>query len=803
MEHPASVLASLSGDFRFALRTLARRPAFAVVAILTLTLGIGATTAVFTVFRAVVLEPLPYREPDRLVALGHLDREWGLVPVSIGQILLWQDEATTVDGIAGFRRHQATVTGHGGTRRLKGVSVVGPLFEVLGVEPPVGRGLVSADSDSAGPRPVVLSPSAARQLLDPESVAPGQTLTLGGEAAVVVGVTGPDFGFPNTEVDYWFSRTVAGHDDGLLRSRSRQVVARLAVDADRSAMEAELWTLRPSFDTGEKETRTGVRATPLAEWSVGDVHRPLRLLLATAGLVLLLACANVANLLLGRASRRRPELAVRRALGAGRLRLTRQLLTESLALAATGGVMGTALALLLLRLAATALDRLPRAASISPDLGVLAFALALTLGTTLAAGTLPALALARDAERGPLAALRTGSGSLSGRKLQGSLLAAQIALAVTLVGGAGMLLRSLAELREVDPGMRTGHGLAVRVHSDPGEEDPLAVFRRLDEALRGLPDVRSVARSTFLPLNQRTGWASNVHIEGFESEEEIFLYRIVSAGYHEVLGRRLVAGRFLDAADEGGQGVPAIVNESLARRYWPRPEAALGAALRLGGAEAPLVAEARIVGVVANARDTRLDEDPRPVVSVPDWSMRWYPSYAYVLRTSLGEGALSTELRRVTAEVATGLSFEPPRHLEGLVDDDLVGRRASSGVLSVFATLSLLLAALGAVGVASVFVNERVRELAIRRALGASRSHLRGLVVRASFRHGLIGIAAGLFGAWGLGRALSSQLYGLGPADPTVLVGTGLLLLAVLLVATDGPARRAASTSPNEVLRET
>ena len=562
---------------------------------------------------------------------------------------------------------------------------------------------------------------------------------------------------------------------------------------------------RPQEGNSDDEAGTVV-AVPLTEHFVGPVRRRMTLLMGAVTLVLLIACANLANLLLARAVRRRHEIAVRRALGASRRRIFGLLLAESLVLSLTGGAAGLALGAGFLRLLLAVIpSETPRFADIGLDATVMAYTLVTTLAAALLAGTFPALSMTAEGTAGAREARRATRGSE--RYTAGRLLVvSQTALAVTLVFGSGLLLRSFGHLTDVDPGIRIEAGVTFRVTLNPGRgEDDLAAlrfFERVDERLAQLPGVESVTRATYLPLRGSTGLATSFYVRGREDlPESVFLYRLVKPNYHETVGARLLEGRFFDESDRGAEHRVAILNESLARRFWP-DGGALGSWIFLGSPADPLVAESEVVGIVADSHDISIGEEPRPVAYVPSHSMGWWRSYAYVVRGSVDPASLIPGIRQELRAIDPTMPLYSAETLQDRLDDSLAPARSTAILLGVFAAIALALAAVGLYGVSSYLAGQRTRELALRLVLGARPGGLRRLVLRQGLLQAVAGLVVGLCGAWMLGRTMTSLLAGVTPGDPATLAASVLVLLAVMALAADLPARRATRIQPAEVLRD-
>ncbi len=790
-------------DLRYAGRKLWSSPGFTIPAVLILGLGIGATSAMYSVLHAVVIEPLPFAQPERLARLYHLSDEWSRVPSSPGHYLAFQEQAESLETLAAFRHRSAIVAGPAGPEQMTGMFTLGPVFDLLGIPVAIGRGPATSDEEPGAPQVIVLSHQANQLLLDPDLDPLGQTVILNGSARTVVGVAPPGLGFPHQDVMFWSPAQGVEMDSF---NSVLTIYVRLASGHSLEQAAAELSLIGRRLREANPKAQLGeVVLQPLRDSMIQSVKGPLLWLMGAVALVLLIACANVANLLLARAFGRRHEMAVRRALGAARPRLARQLLTESLLLAALGGAAGLAVAIVGLRAALAVFgDQLPRSEGIALDANVLAFALGASLVASVLFGVVPCLSLSNAGRHGGSTVLAAGGRTSRNLAPRMALTVAQTALAVVLLVGAGLLLRSLGETLEVDPGFDPEEGFSFSVWLPrTGYEEEMASLRfhdQLQQRFAGLAGVESVARASFLPLNHRTGWASSVKVKGRAEGEGVFLYRLVSTDYFPVIGARRLEGRLFEESDRTGRPV-VVINESMSRRLWPDGDA-LGAVITLADPEDPLIAEATVVGVVSDARDLDLGAAPRPVLYAPHYLVPWYGRFEYVVRSPVGPQGLLPGLRRELAALDGGVPLHRVRTLGALIDENVAGSRASATLAGTFALLALVLAAVGLFSVSAYRVAQRSRELAIRMALGATTANIGGLVLRQGLIQAVAGLGVGLFGALLLSRFLESQLFGISPRDPVTLAATTLLLLAAMAAASLPVARRAARIAPIELLHE-
>jgi predicted permease len=802
----------LRQDLRFAARALRARPGFTLAAVLTLALGIGANTAIFSVVHGVLLAPLPLREPDALVAVGEALRG-GPSPyasTSPASFFDWRRETRSAR-LAGYTPQDATLTGGcppkaGGcdAQRLTGIQAVGGLFDVLGVPAALGRTLTEADEAPAAPPAVVLSDAAWRRLYGGDPAVVGRTMTLDGTPRTIVGVMPRRFRFPAGGVDFW----APAQFDAAFRANRDQyfvdVVGRLAPGATVATARAELATvaarMRRAWPQYDGELRIVV--LPLRETVVGSARDRLLVLMGAVGCVLLITCANLGNLLLARAAARRREIAVRQAVGAARRRIVRQLATESLVLALAGGALGLAVGrgFLALLLAAQATTNLPRADEIRLDLAALAFTFGVSLVAGLGFGVVPAwqLARTRSAE-----ALRQGARGSAGRGwARHALVVSELALATTLLTGAGLLLRSFARLQAVDPGFTAERALTFDVSVGDVRVGNEAFFTESLTRVRALPGVRAAALVSQLPITGRGigAWFNRLDRPlppGRKPDGEA--YRVVSPEYFATIGLPLRRGRLLGPDDTRAR--PAlVVNEALVRKYYP-DEDPLGKAVYLGAPDNRLVDRALIVGVVADTRDVGLGADPLPTVYVPHAAMRAWPAFSFVVRTAGAPAATAAAARRAVAALDPSVPVRNVRAMGDVLAEAVAPARWSMTLMAAFAAVALATAALGVFGVLSYLVTQRRRELGIRMALGAAPRRLRRAVLGQGLALGAAGVALGLAGALALARLMTSLLFGVAATDAVTYAAVALLLVAVAAAASWLPARRATRVDPIVVLR--
>ncbi len=797
-------------DLRYAVRSLLRRPGFAAVAVATLALGIGANTAIFSVIHGLLLEPPPYAEPERLV-IGRETNRGQETEVSVANFVDLDRAAGSYDALAAYRWTSFNLAG-GDERpeRVEAGMATADLFAVLGVAPRLGRGLAPGpDLGDAGtpPREVVLGPGLwqRRFASDPDVV--GTTLRLDGETFTVVGVLAEALHLPFVaEAELWVPMALFARDEGRGNHSNMAMAGRLAPGVPMAAAQQELTEVYARLAEEYPGTNIDVSAqlAPLAERLVEDLRPAALVLWGAVGFVLLIACANLANLMLTRAAGRQRELSVRRALGAGRLRLVRQLLTESTVLGIAGGAAGLLLAAWGVELLRGAVGPGPRADRLVIDPTVLLFTLGLALATGLVVGLVPAWTASRRAAAAGLAEGGRGGGpDRAGRRLRQLLVAAEVAMALVLLIGAGLMIDSFRKLRQVDPGFETEHLLVADVLL-PGaaydsDEKRLAFFERLRERLAARPGVTGVAVASPLPLMHSSS-ASSFAVEGrsYEyGENPSIRWSKVTAGYFELMGVPLRAGRTFEERDGPGAPGVIVVDTLTAERQWPG-EDAVGQRIRLSWQEED--EWMTVVGVVAPVHHLDLDEPPQPHVYFP------------LAQLPAGGGHVGVATRGEPLELADAVREEVAALDPNLPVGDVASMEEQRHggleeywypmlLLGLFAALALALAALGIYGVMSYAVAQRTREIGVRMALGAAREQVVRMVLGEGARVVAAGAAAGLVAGLALARVMAGLLYEVAPGDPVSLTVVTLVLATVAFTACLLPARRAASVDPMEALR--
>jgi predicted permease len=792
-------------DLRYALRGLRRSPGFTATAVATLALGIGANSAIFSLVDAVLLRPLPHPEAGRIVTLG--ERERGKAPLDSGSTSFanffdWQSQSRSFEALAIFNGWKPALTGAGEAERISAAFVSSGIFDVLRVQPGLGRATLPEDDRAEAPAVVVVSHGFWLRRLGGDPSALGRVLTLNGRPFTVVGVLPAGFrpSPPEIDVEIWANNYAEPRD--TRGSRYLRAMGRLKPGVTLEAARAEMDAISARLETAYPKEDGGMAAVvlPLREALTADSRSPLLLLLAASGLLLAIACANVGNLLVARGVTRAPEFAVRSAIGASRGRILRQLLTESLVLAAAGAAAGLLAApwatQLLLRLAPEAV----RAAGVQTNARVLLFTLVTSLAAALLAGVLP---MARVSFRGLQAALRHGGRAAgAGRHagLRNGLAVAQLALALTLLGLAGLLAKSLQRLSRVDSGIQPANVRTLALNL-PGERYPEArqplFFDELERRVAALPGVRSAAVSSVLPFSGN--WDRIVvDVEGKPQERGIDKPEgdryIVSPAYFATMGIPLKAGRLLSDADRFDSPLVAVVDEVFARRLGTG--SAIGTRIKL-----PVRDQfATVVGIVGHVRHYGLDASSGGQIYMSHRQYPWRWMHLVVGEKS-GAGELTAALRAAVRSLDADIPVYDVKTMDAWMAERAASRRFSTLLAAVFAGAALALAAIGLFGLVSYVVEQRRPELAIRLALGAPPQAIGSLVLGQGLRLGLLGTLLGLGGALAGGRLVAGLLFQVAPADPEVLAAVAALLVLITLAASWVPARRAAGVDPITALR--
>ena len=814
-------MARLAQDLQLALRRIARSPAFAGFVIVLLALTLGITTALWSVVDAVLLSPLPYPEGDRLMMLLRSERGREYAAHSPADFLDLRERTSSFDSLAAVGRHSATLTDGDSPERLTGASISGNFFPTLGISAHRGRTFDSEPTSYEDEAlDLVISYGLWQRRFGGRNDVLGETLRLDDVSYRVVGITPPSFDFPEG-TDYW---TRAEHDipplpggrplppdPSMLRGMVYfSVLGRLAEGISPEAADSELQNLITRLDTEHPGfyEQTRLRTVSLRDHLVGDAGQGLILLLGGVGLLLLIACANITNLLLARGAARRREVALRGALGAPRGQLLRQELMESLVLAGAGGALGLVLAQLALDgFQAFAPNHLPRLGEVGLDPRVMLFSAALVLGTGLLFGLLPALNASRILPRDVLGTAGHSGESRAQRRWRSGLVMAEIALALVLLIGSGLLFKSLHQLGSVDPGFQREGLLTASLRlADgryPGDAEQSAFFDRTLERLEALPGVRGASVALALPMSG-IEISHSFNVEGRPpaenpEDEPVANLNSVSAGYFEQLGIPLLAGRGFTKTDREGAEPVAVISQGLADRYFPSEEA-IGQRLGLPSPEGELVWRT-VVGVAADVRQSDLENEPQPTLYTPFPQNPW-PFGSLVLATDSDPLDLATPLRRAVAEIDPAQAVSSLYTMEQRLARTLEEKRFLFLLLTTFALFALVLAAMGVYGVMTYDVTRRTQEIGIRMALGARSEEILQLILGNTLRLLALGLPAGLLGAFALTRFLTAHLYQVSPADPTTFITLAGFLSLCALLASYLPARRATAVVPNGTLRQ-
>lgn len=804
-------MTALLADLRYALRALRKTPAFTIIALLMLALGIGANTAIFSVLSAVLLEPLPFHEPGRLVMVWETDTANGTTreAASVPDYFDFRARNHVFVEMAGISAIQVNLTRQDGEpERASAASVSSELFGLLGVQPILGRAFRPEEARPGGSGVVILSESFWRRVYDGNPAAIGRLLTLEGREYTIVGVMPAQFAVPFEDTRLWIPAQLSPTSS----SRGRHglvVMARLksgaTLDQARSDMTAVAQQLEREYR--EDNQGRGVNLVPLEEDAVGDVRPALLVLVGSVAVVLMIACANIANLLLARGLGRQKEVAIRTALGATSPRLVRQFMAEGLVLAFGAAAMGIGLAYVGLdALIALVPQDIPRLSEASLDLRVLSFTAILAIATGLLFTAFPAAQALRRNLQGSLNEIGRVSAAVGRQRVRHALVVGELALSVALAIGATLLFRSYVRLQQVDPGFTPDHVLKVELQL-PGSRYPQRFaefpkwpevsqfYDRLLERLHGLPGVTAAALAANHPLE--AGFTTRVLIQGRAPQtsgapEEIRV-RPISPDYLKVVGLKLVRGRGFTEADRVGQPSVALINESAARRYFPS-EDPLGKDISVFGAART------IVGVIGNERFRGLGEEAPPAL-YPPFGQMMFGAASVLVRTTSDPLALVRTVREQVWAIDRDLAVFEVASLDSLLSRSLAQPRFNALLIGIFGALALVLAVAGVYGLMAYVVSQRTHEIGLRIALGATRGDVLRLVMREALVLGVAGVVLGMALATGLRGSLHTLLFGITPNDPASFLAVPGVLLAVALVASLGPARRAMRVDPMTTLR--
>jgi len=808
----SNFVADLLHDMRYAARLQRKNPGFTIVAVIALALGIGANTAIFSVVNTVLLRPLPYKDPEHLVMVWEDATRHGYprdTPAA-ANFVDWRDQNQVFEGMAAIADTSFNLTGSGDPERLEGRRVSATLFPLLGVEPQLGRVFTAAEDQPGAQRVVLLSYPLWQRRFGGDPGIVGKSLTLNGESHVVVGVMPARFQFPSSDDQAWVPIALTQQEAGNRNRHYLQVLGRLKPGVSPAQAQSEMSTIaaRLQQQYPQSNAELGAAVQTLHEHLVGDIKPALLILLGAVGLVLLIACANVANLLLARAAVRQKEIAVRVALGARRWRLIRQFLTESVLLSSLGGLVGLAVAyggLVLLK--AFIPEDISQARDISIDLKVLGFTFLVSVATGLIFGLAPAMQAVRFNQAATLKEggrdAATGGG---GKRLRGLLVTAEVAISLVLLIGAGLLINSFLRLRNVDPGFRADNLLTMKIVLPEPKykkmENRSAFYTDLINRIQSLAGVRSAAVTSNLPL-YRQGNSISIGIEGRPApppgQELIVVTRIISPGYFDTMSIPLLQGRQLTEQDTETTPNVVVISETMARRFWPG-EDAVGKRIALGRIRTP-EDWVQVIGVAKDVRQFELTADPKPQMYLSYRQAGFFDSRDLVVKTDVDPASMAATVRKAVWEIDKDQPVSNIQTMDEILADSIARQRFSMLLLAIFAAVALVLAGVGIYGVMSYSVAQRTREIGIRMALGAQTGAVLKLAVGYGMKLVLTGLVIGLIAAFALTRVMSTLLFGVTATDPTTFTLISLLLIAVAVIASYIPARRATRVNPIIALR--
>ncbi|HZM90268.1 MAG TPA: ABC transporter permease [Blastocatellia bacterium] len=820
-------MGTLLQDLRFGFRLLLKNPGFSAVAILALALGIGANTAIFSVVDAVLFRPLQFERPNSLVAVWERDLKKGEDHDSVmaGNFVDWKNRSQIFEAMSAHAGGSVNLTGLAEPERIRGARVSAGLFPLLGITPQVGR-VFSPDEDQPGhQRVVIIGDRLWRSKFggDPEVV--GRWITLNNQDYEVVGVMPAGFALPlNEDSEIWTPLVFTNEELTHRNSHYLKVLARLKPDVSLEQANAEMTSLAAQLESEYPKSNDGTGAAVFSLHSeiVGDVKRPLLIFLGAVAFILLIACANVANLMLARAASRQREIAVRIALGASRWRLVRQMLIESVVLALAGGAAGLLLSLWGIEFLSAAAEGMsaPRARSIGLDGRVLLFTFGASVLTGLIFGSVPALQASKPDLNDALKEGGRSSGSLRRNRTRNLLVVSEMALAFVLLVGAGLLINSFLKLRAVDPGLKPGNVLTMNItlprQKYAKSEQVISFHRQLLEQVAAVPGVETVGSVTALPYGGSTNSFGYTIESPVSDQTTSIISQLASAHFFRAIGIPMLGGREFNEGDVDGAAPVVIVSDALAKRFWPDQEP-LGRRIKWGNKEfgSPWMT---VVGVVGDVRQRGLDTQPRPTLYVPslqlgepikmqvgitlrDLMTDDARSIELVVRSTSGVAGLQNAVRAAVWNVDPNQPVVRIKTMEQILADTMIVQRFSTSLLAGFAGIALALAAAGIYGVISYSVTQRTHEIGIRMALGADQRDVLRLVVGQGMVPALIGLGVGIAGAIGLTRFMRSLLFNVSVTDPITFGVIGFLLFVVAVAACYLPARRAARVDPMIALR--
>ncbi|HEU4594978.1 MAG TPA: ABC transporter permease [Pyrinomonadaceae bacterium] len=801
-------MGALLQDIRYGLRTLLKNPGVALLAVFALCLGIGANTAIFSIVNAVMLRPLPVEEPDQLVMLFESKPQAGITraQVSYANYADWKRGSQSFESMAAFGAQSFNVTIGGEPERVPGARVTADFFQVTKARPALGSTFTAEASEAGSDRVVILSHAFWENRFNSDPQAVGKTLILDGGNHTIIGVMPKEFQFPSRRTALWAPLAAETSAAG---THYLNVIARLKPEATSAQAQAEMSAVAQRLSEQGDRAGWGVTLITLSDYSIGNIKSAFFILFAAVVFVLLIACANVVNLLLSRAAARQKEVAIRAAIGATRLRILRQLLTESMLLSLLGGGLGLALAFVGIELLLASLPggvAIPNAEDIGIDAQVLVFTVVVSVVTGVLCGLAPAWRLSKtDLNETLKEVVRGSTGTLGGRRVRNVLMVSEVALALMLLISAGLMIKSFLMLQYVDPGFKADNVLTMEVSlpkAKYAEDYQVAAFyAQALERIAALPGVQAAGAVNNLPLSGET---TNVviNIEGRPSqpnEDELYTgYRSVSPEYFGAMGVPVKAGRAFAQSDGAKAPGVAIINETMARRFWPGADP-LGKRVKQGALESsePWVT---VVGVVGDVRHSAINQEPRAEMYLP-YQQEPLRSMFVAVRTAADPQSIAPAVRGAILSVDKDQPISNLRSMEEVVSDANFGRRTTTVLLVIFAVVALVLTTVGIYGLLAYSVTQRKQEIGIRMALGAQAGDVLKMILKEGMFIVSVGIAIGLVLALVAGRLMSSMLYGVSATDPLTLVGLSLFLIFVALTACFIPARRATRLDPMQVLR--
>jgi putative ABC transport system permease protein len=817
-------MSGLLQDLRYAVRQSFKAPGLTAVLIITVALAVGANTALFSVVNGVLLNPLPYPQPDQLVALRESkpNFDWGTIPYP--NFRDWQKDNRTFSAMAVWRSYAFSLTGVGEAEQVNGEFVSSEFLKILGAKPLLGRFFAPGEDEIGAAPTALISEGLWRRKFDSATDVLGKNLTLDGRSFAIVGVIPASLHFPTggasarrevfVPIGQWKNNLLTSRSAGLGINGIGRLKSGVTIEQARADMTTVTNNLAVSFPDANKGI--GAKLIPLKQWMLGGIGKLLIVLLASVGFVLLIACVNVANLLVARATGRSREFAIRSALGASRRRVLRQLLTESVLLALAGGAFGLLLAAWGTRAALSLLPTaLPRAEEIGLDTRVLLFTLAISLLAGILFGLAPALKVS------PLNlqdSLKEGGRGMSGsrHRVQGTFVVAEMAMAVVLLAGAGLMIRTLTRLWSVDPGFNPRNvltvGLTLPQSMMTASPDAVrAALREFDRKIASIPGVEAVSQTWgAIPIagdDEQTFWFADQPKPASENDMNWAIDYIVEPAYLKAMEIPLLRGRFFTDQDNEHSPRVIVVDDVFARKFFPNQDP-IGKRIKSGN----FSDSAEIVGVVGHVKQWGLDTDDTeklraqfyiPCMHMPDAFVAMQASgSAVIVRFNQAAAAgLLDSIRHASQQMSREQIIFAPQTMDQVIADSLAERRFSMILLGVFAALALLLASVGIYGVLSHVVGQRTHDIGVRMALGARRSDILRLILVGAGRLALVGVAVGLVSALGLTRLMANLLYGVGPRDPMTFIAVPAILISVALLASYLPARRATKVDPITALR--